>query len=133
MDTHQQKISHLKALYYLACIDNELSASETVYIFKVAEHLGVSREELKDFEKNEPELELPSREYKLYSMFHRLAIILMVDGMLKEPEHQFCFALGIKMGLHPNAVQEIIDLISTKGPMNALPSEIIAIFKKYLN
>ena len=133
MDSHQQKISHLKALYYLACIDNELSATEANYILKVAEHLGIGPAELKDFDIREPELELPNREYKLYSMFHRLAIILMVDGTLQEVERQYCFNLGIKMGLHPNAVKEIVDLIGTKGPLNALPSEIMGIFKKYLN
>lgn len=133
MDTHQQKISHLKALYHLACADNELSTLEMTYINKVAEHLGVNPDEIKHFSGSEPELELPDKEYKLFSVFHRLAIIIMIDNSVSEAEKKYCFNLGVKMGLHPNAVSEIIDHVIAKGAINALPSEIMAIFRKYMS
>lgn len=133
MDTYQQKVSHLKTLYYLACADNELTPVEITYITMVAERLGVSLEELRNFDGNEPELELPDKEYKLFSVFHRLAIVIMVDNSINETERQYCFNLGVKMGLHPNAVGEIIDHVVAKGALGAMPSDIIAIFKKYMN
>ena len=133
MDTHQQKISHLKALYHLASSDDDITKIELVYIKTVAERLGLQLEALGNFDGNEPTLELPNREYKLYGMFHRLAIIIMIDNTLDVQERQFCFNLGIKMGLHPNAVGEVIDHVVAKGSFNAQPSEIMTIFKKYLN
>jgi hypothetical protein len=133
VDHHQQKICHLKALYYLACADDMLTKVEAVFIRNVAEYLGVSDEELSNFTPDEPTLELPDREYKIYSLFHRLAIIVMIDNELNQKERQYCFNLGIKMGLHPNAVGEIIDYVSSKGTFDTLPAEVIAIFKKYLN
>ena len=133
MDTHQQKLSHLKALYHLALADNELSKVEAIYIMNVAERLGVDTVELVDFDGSEPALDLPDRQYKLYAVFHRLAVVIMIDNAASEQERNYCFNLGIKMGLHPNAVVEVIQYVINKGPMNAAPDEILGIFRKYLN
>jgi len=134
VDNHQQKISHLKALYHLAAADGVLSKVEGIYIKNVAERLGVSPGELMNFDpKMEPTLELPDREYKIYALFHRLAIIIMIDDAIDEREKHYCFTLGIKMGLHPNAVGEIIDHVIARGSMNVTPSEVMNIFRKYLN
>jgi hypothetical protein len=133
VDNHQQKISHLKVLYHLACADEILSEVEAVFIRNVATYLGVSDDELSNFDTAEPTLELPDREYKIYALFHRLAIVVMIDNELNEKERHYCFNLGVKMGLHPNAVGEIIDYVSSKGTFDALPAEVMGIFKKYLN
>ena len=133
MDSDQQKISHLRALYHLACADKVLTEAEAVFIKNVAEHLGIPLEELSKLDPYEPSLELPNREYKNYILFHRLALIVMIGDALSERERQYCFNLGIKMGLHPNAVGEIIDYISSKGTSDSKASEVMAIFKRYLS
>jgi DnaJ-domain-containing protein 1 len=132
MYTHEQKISHLKALYHLALSDGILSKSETVYIRIVADALGVSIKELDNYDGAEQDLILPDREYKMYSLFHRYAIMIMVDDLVHEKEERNCFNLGIKMGLHPNAIEEIINHVMMKSS-NSSPQEIIAIFRKYMN
>lgn len=133
MDTHQQKISHLKALYKLAHADKDFSKAEAVFIRNVAERLGV---DLKDFdslrvEKEQMDMELPDREYKIYALYHRLVMIIMVDNVVTEEEKKYCFNLGLQMGLHPNALAEVLDYIIKKGALVAMPSEIVAIFRKY--
>ena len=133
MDTYQQKLSHLKALYHLACIDNVLSKEEATYIINVAERLGIDPEELVDFDGTEPDLVLPDKQYKLYAVFHRLVMVIMIDNVANEMERKYCFDLGIKMGLHPNAVIEVIKYVVAEGPLRADPSEILAIFRKYLS
>lgn len=133
MDTRAQKISLLRSLYHLASADNELKKVELVYIKNVAKFIGIDVVELEALRPREPELELPDREYKVYAIFHRLAAIIMIDGDITEREHRYCFNLGIKMGLHPNAVGEIISLIEVKGVMNVMPSEIMNIFRKFLS
>ena len=132
MDTYQQKISHLKALYHLACADNVYSRAEAIFISNVAKRLGVEEEELAKFDGSEPDLELPDREYKVYSLFHRLVIIIMVDNEVHATEKHYCFNLGVKMGLHPNAVSEIIALVED-GDIGAAPNEVMDIFRKYLS
>lgn len=132
MYTHEQKISHLQALYHLALVDGVLSKEEVTYIELVAERLGISLSELQFDESTTLDLILPDREYKLYSLFHRLAVIIMIDDHVHHEEAQHCFNLGIKMGLHPNAIKEIITYITTSDFAES-PTEIIAIFKKYMN
>jgi hypothetical protein len=129
----KQKISHLRALYHLACADKQLAKAEAVYIRIVAEHLGVDLRLLGELHPEEPVLELPDREYKIYGLFHRLALIIMIDNSASENEKRFCFNLGIKMGLHPNAVNEIIDHAAKHGTAKTTPKEVMAIFRKYLN
>ena len=133
MDSHEQKISHLRALYHLACADKVLTDVEGEYIKNVAERLGIPLEELSKLDPYEPTLELPNREHKNYILFHRLALIVMIDDTLSERERQYCFNLGIKMGLHPNAVGEIIDYIASQGTIDSKSSEVMAIFKRYLS
>jgi DnaJ-domain-containing protein 1 len=132
LDTHQQKISHLKALYHLACADNVYSRAEAIFIRNVANRLGVDEKELENFDGSEPELELPDREYKIYALFHRLAIIIMIDNEVREQEKQYCFNLGIKMGLHPNAITEVLTLVED-GDVGTAPHEVMDIFRKYLS
>jgi hypothetical protein len=133
MDSYQQKVSHLRSLYYLAHADNVFSKAEAIYIKKVAEALGIDPAVLSTFEAKEPELDLPDREYKVYALFHRLAIMLLIDNGINEREKRFCFNLGIKMGLHPNAVGEIIDFVIRNGSMNTTPGEVMKIFRRYLS
>jgi hypothetical protein len=133
LDTYNQKISHLNALYHIAYADKDLSEIELVYIRNVAERLGIGLEEIDNLKHTEPELDLPNREYKVYGLFHRLALILMIDGMPNETERTYCFDLGIRMGLHPNAILEIIDFSVLHGASKTTPKEVMAIFRKYLN
>jgi hypothetical protein len=130
--SREQKISHLKALYHLALTDGTLAKSEAVYIKIVADGLNVPVDVLEQFDGVEPDLILPDREYKLFSLFHRLAIIIMIDGTVHEEEERRCFDLGIKMGLHPNAVGDIINHVRTDSSHES-PQTIIGIFKRYMN
>jgi hypothetical protein len=81
----------------------------------------------------EPVLDLPKYEYKIYALFHRLAIVIMIDNSINEKEKRYCFNLGIKMGLHPNAVGEIIEHAIGHGAAHTLPKDVMDIFRKYLN
>lgn len=132
MYSREEKISHLQALYHLALSDGEIGKAEATYIKIVADSLNIPVSVLKNYNVDKLDLVLPNREYKLYSLFHRLTIIIMVDGIVHEEEERKCFDLGIKMGLHPNAVGEIIHHVATQSSSGS-PETIIAIFKRYLN
>lgn len=133
LDNHAQKISHLKTLYHLACADGVYSEVEATYIKNVAIKLGIDPQVLHDFDSEEPDLVLPDTQYKIYSLFHRLVLILMIDNVAHEDEKHYCFTLGIKMGLHPNAIDEIIDHATLHGSFKTSPLDVIQIFKKYLS
>ncbi len=133
MDNYEQKISHLKALYYLANVNGEFTEAQAIFIKNVAKRIGLSSDELEKFDGKEPKLDLPDKEYKIYALFHRLAIILMIGNKVDKIERNYCFQLGIRMGLHPNAVNEVIDYVVEHKTPATPPKEIINIFRKYQN
>ena len=133
MYTHEQKVSHLKALYYIANSDNVYSEIEATYIMNVAKHLGVNLDEEEHFQEDGIDLVLPKKEHQLYSLFHRLALIVILDDNIREVEKQYCRDLGIRMGLHPNAVNEVIEHVITEGIHDPAPERVLGIFRKYLN
>jgi hypothetical protein len=133
LDSYKQKLAHLRSLYHLARADKIITKAELIYIKIVADQLGIEVTELELTNGDEPELDLPDKEYKLYALFHRLVIILAVDEQVTDDEKRHCFNLGIKMGLHPNAIAEIIEYVTGQDPMNAMPEQIISIFRKYMS
>ncbi|MEL7001912.1 MAG: hypothetical protein AAFN93_04160 [Bacteroidota bacterium] len=133
MYTRQQKINHLKVLYHAAISDGIYSKAEAIYIRRVAENLGVDIENIEYSGENRFDLELPEKEYLLYSLFHRLALIALVDNEMTSAERHFCLDMGIRMGLHPQAVNEVLDLIVKEGAFNTTPEAIIDVFIRYSN
>jgi hypothetical protein len=57
---------------------------KSTYITIVAKRLGIDLKGLEDFNGSEPALDLPEREYKIYALFHRLAIVIMIDNSIHE-------------------------------------------------
>lgn len=55
-------------------------------------------------------------------------IILMIDGSVHDEEKKYCLNLGIRMGLHPNAIGEIIDHVTVRGPAETSPKVVMDIF-----
>lgn len=133
MYTYQQKVNHLKMLYHAANSDGSYKKSEKIFIRRVAENLGIDIKELENIDFKDFDLILPEKEYLLYSLFHRLALVMLVDSEMNGSERHFCLDMGVRMGLHPQSVNEVLDHIISNGAFEASPSSIIEIFKKYSN
>jgi len=131
--TREEKLSHLVDLMALAKSDEEIYKIESVYIKKVAERLGVDELTLAQAETLGAEKAIPKSEAQIIPLFHRLLILMSIDRDVDHRELHFCKDLGIRMGLNPSAVNEIILLSSTGIPEYLDPDRINAIFKKYYN
>ena len=133
MYTHEQKTNHLKPLYRMALRDGEVRRSESIFIQKVAEKLNVDLKVLDNVIDEPIDFVLPNREFKIYSLFHRLILIMLVDGKAANEEIEFCINMGVRMGLHPQAVNEIVRLLIKQGPMQTDSKAIVDIFKRFWN
>ena len=131
--THQEKLSHLQDLIHLSKSDESIVKIEAVYIQKVAKKLGISDAEIAIIEFKGIDRALPKNEFQIIPLFHRLIILMMIDSKIHDDEIKFCSDLGIKMGLHPQAVGDIIELAKTGHFEYMDPDRISAIFKKYYN
>ena len=132
---YKEKLSHLNDLIKLSRIDGYESSIESNFIESVAERLGVSNNDLNDLKSGEIEIDFspPRYEYQIIPQFHRIILLMGIDRMIYKEEIQFCLELGLRMGLNPNAVKEIVDKMIFY-PNNIIPAEELeSIFKKYYN
>lgn len=132
---YQEKLSHLNDLIKLSRVDGYESRIETNFIDSVAEKLGVHENDLEDLKSEKLKIKFspPKYEYQIIPQFHRIVLLMGIDRMIYKEEINFCIELGLKMGLNPNAVREIVDKMIFY-PNNIIPaSELENIFKKYYN
>jgi hypothetical protein len=132
---YQEKLSHINDLIQLSRVDGYESSIESCYIETVAIRIGVEKEDLERLKNNEIVIPFspPKFEYEIIPQFHRIVLLMGIDRLIYKEELNFCTDLGIKMGLNPNAVKEILDKM-IYYPNNIIPAdELESIFKKYYN
>jgi hypothetical protein len=130
---HQEKLSLLQDLIALSKADNNVSFMEAQFINSIALGLGVSAEELKTIIEMPIKYNPQDREIDRIIQFYRLLLLMGVDTDHHDAEVDFCKNTGLKMGLNPIAINEVIKklLASEKGMLP--PNEIIAIFQTHHN
>ncbi|MBL3658512.1 hypothetical protein [Fulvivirga sediminis] len=130
----EEKLSHLFDLMNMAKADDAIQKIESVYIYKVAERMGIDQLELVKLETLGVEKRsFPKTEHQIIPLFHRLLILMCIDASIDDLEISFCKDLGLKMGLNPFAVNEIVTLACQKQPEHLSPDEINTIFRRFYN
>jgi hypothetical protein len=132
---YQEKLSHLNDLIQLSRADGYESNLELNYIETVAERIGVEMDDLEKLKNNEINIPFspPKYEYQIIPQFHRIVLLMGIDRMIYKEELNFCTDLGLRLGLNPNAVKEILEKM-IYYPNNIIPAEELeCIFKKYYN
>lgn len=128
--TPERKKIHLQRLYQVAKADGVYTELEANFLERIANFLALA-----DLEEEYQEVvnhNTHFSEVNSYALYHRVLIMAMVDNDFSEAEQTTCLQIGLKMGLHPQAVQDIITFVhKEKGHLN--PSGIIKIFLKYQN
>lgn len=130
-----EKLSHLKDLISLSKIDGDESHMEMNFINSVADRLKVERSDLEKIKSGELKIKFstPKYETQVIEQFHRLILLMGIDKTITSDEINFCFELGIRMGLNYNAISEVLRkaVISPAHLMHK--DEIEKIFRKYSN
>jgi len=108
---YQEKISHLNDLISLSKIDGNEALNEVNFINSVADRLGISREDLKVLKEKSQNVVFspPDDMYRVMMQYHRLIVLMGIDRIIAEEEKELCMAIGLKMNLKKDAIEEIID------------------------
>ena len=133
VNQHQEKLSLLQDLIVLSKADNNVSFMEAQFINSIVLGLGVSADELQKIIESPIKYDPQDREIDRIIQFYRLLLLMGVDTEHHKAEVDFCKQIGLKMGLNPIAIEEVIKriLASEKGMLP--PNEIIGIFHTYHN
>lgn len=133
MGTYQEKLSILSEMIAFARVDHQLKPSEYGFLLQVASSLGVDRESFEHLlQQRSPKVVLKSQGDRIVQ-FHRLMLLMNIDREQHKKELDALFNLGLKMGLPPEGISRVLEVMH-HYPDNLVPPEVlIDIFKSHYN
>jgi len=126
---HHEKLSLLQDLMGLSKADGKVTIEEMQFIADVASRFGVSDNELIELHNNPVDYNPQDRETDRFTQFYRLLLLTSVDANRDENEIEFCKNTGLKMGLNPNAINEVVKRIIASENGTLPVQELIEVFK----
>ena len=128
-----EKYAMLTELIKLARADGSVREEEYNFIVQLAWFIGVKKVEVDALFDQYIESEPPPLEKDRIIQFHRLILLAKVDHEMHEKEQHFLRDVGMRMGLRPLAVEQVLKEVvdSENGAMD--PGRLIEIFQVYHN
>ncbi len=108
---HQEKLGLLSQLIKLARADEQVKDIEFQFLGTIAVQLGVSAEEFKHLFEKYIAFEPPEFEFDRIVQLQRLVLLMNVDQEIDEKELSLIREMGMKLGLHPLAVAEVLEVM----------------------
>ncbi|MFT5778662.1 MAG: hypothetical protein ACI837_001618 [Crocinitomicaceae bacterium] len=133
LDKNDEKYSLISQLIKLAKADNEIKDVEFSFLLSLATQLGVTKDDFKELFEANIEFNAPKMEYERIVQFQRLILLMNVDSVIDDAEIQYIRDLGIRMGLHPSATNEVLRQMHDYENKVIPPDHLIEIFKTYHN
>ena len=130
---HQKNKSLLSDLIVIAKADDKVTEVEHDFLDRLAERMGVSKEEV-DILLVDP---LPSQplfsEMERITHFHKLVLMMNVDRETHDKEILVLRSFGLKMGIRPGAIDQILQTMDQYEDKIIPAQELIKIFQTYYN
>ncbi|WP_036379233.1 hypothetical protein [Muricauda sp. MAR_2010_75] len=133
MGTYEEKLSILSEMIAFARVDHSLKDSEYGFLLKVASNLGIDRATFEGLLKEKsPKVILKSQAERIVQ-FHRLLLLMNVDQHQHKKEVDTLYNIGLRMGLPPAAISQVLQVMHNY-PDNVIPPNVlINIFKAHYN
>jgi len=133
MSSYEEKLSILSEMISLARADKAVKDSEFEFLWGVADQLGVDREDFESlFDSPVPNI-IPKTLLGRIIQFHRLVLLMNVDRQQTFKEIDKLHNIGLRLGLPPSAIDQVLVLMH-QYPDNIIPPEtLIGIFKAHYN
>lgn len=133
MSSYEEKLSILSEMISLARVDQEIKTSEFDFLLGVARQLGVDREDFETLLESPVKNIIPKTLLERIIQFHRLVLLMNVDREQTFKEIDKLHNIGLRMGLPPSAIDQVLALMH-QYPDKIVPPEIlIGIFKAHYN
>jgi hypothetical protein len=128
-----EKLSLLTELIKLARADKEFRDAEYEFLFTMAKMLGVERSEFDNLFNRYIDFTPPTLETNRILQLHRMVLLCHVDFDVHSTELDHIRQAGLRLGLHPNAVEAVFEEMR-KHENGMIPSEaLIRIFQVHHN
>lgn len=133
MSDHNEKRSLLAQLIKLAKADKELKESEFQFLFSISQQLEFPSEEFQALFDEHIAFQPPVLEMDRIIQFHRLVLLMNVDDNISEKEMNLIRTTGMRMGLSPLAISEVLGVMHNYPNKMVPPDKLISIFQTFHN
>lgn len=128
-----ERLSLIVELIKMAKSDNSIRDVEFEFLLTIATQMGVTKDEFKELFEAYIEFNPPKLEFDRIVQFQRLVLLMNVDLHIDEAEILYIKDLGMRMGLHPMATNEVLKVMNDY-PNKVVPHEkLIQIFRTFHN
>ena len=128
-----EKLSLLSDLVKLAKSDNDVRDVEFNFLLSIASQLGVTKKDFLDLFEQYIEFNPPKLEFDRIVQFQRLILLMNVDMHVDEEEIRYIKDIGIRMGLHPLATDEVLQRMNDYKNKIIPPEKLLEIFRTFHN
>ncbi|RNC89512.1 MAG: TerB family tellurite resistance protein [Allomuricauda sp.] len=133
MSTHEEKLSMLSQMISFAQEDNVLKLSEYYFLLSVASSLGVEKDAFDRLLQDRPENKIPQTQAERIVQFHRLVLLMNIDGEQHPSEIGKLHNMGLWMGLPPSAIGQVLEVMHQYPNKVVPPDVLLKIFTAHYN
>jgi hypothetical protein len=133
MNSYKEKLSILSEMIAFAKVDNVVKDVEYDFLLGVAAQLGIDRNVFDSLFEKEMEHRILKSQADRILQFHRLVLLMNVDGVQQEVEVNRLHNFGLGMGLSPYAIERVLSIMHQYPNKVIPPHVLIDIFKAQYN
>lgn len=133
MSTYKEKLSILSEMIAFARVDNKIKPSEYAFLEQVATGLGIDKKIFEGLLEHKAEKKILKSQAERIVQFHRLVLLMNVDQEQHPDEIQKLHEIGLKMGLPPTAVLQVLEVMHHYPNKIIPPDVLLRIFTAHYN
>ena len=133
--TQKEKKAILSELILMAHADNILKKEELAFIEAVGKRLNLDSDELAYMIKHPEKLDVhvPQDFVKRVVHFHRLMLMMHIDGHVDVTELQFLYETALRYGIRKSTVDTLLSTMEDYPHGEIPPTELLAIHQRNNN
>ncbi|MEO9531256.1 MAG: TerB family tellurite resistance protein [Crocinitomicaceae bacterium] len=129
----EEKRSMISELIELAKVDGQVSEQEVGFIKQIGNMMGMQDADILALFKEPAPFDPPDPHFDRIVHFQQMVLLMNVDQEVDNSEISHLRYMGMKLGLNPNAVNEVLKRMY-EYPNNMIPAdELIKIYAKHMN
>lgn len=131
--TYKEKLALLAEMIALAKLDNVLHPVEYDFIWQIAQNWKIREDHFLDLFKNPPQYVVHPSQVKRLEHFYAMALLSHCDREQHPEEFVFLKNVGLKLGLSPDLVSRVLQMIQNSGGQPLSPTQLIDMLNEQMN
>jgi uncharacterized tellurite resistance protein B-like protein len=133
MKSKAEKLSLLTEMIAFAKSDTKVNEVEYNFLLAVAGQIEISKADFDCLFQNPAPHKPIASESERIVQFHRLVLLMNIDQEIREEELIRLHEFGLRMGLNPNAIDKVLQVMGDYENNVVPPDVLLSIFKTYYN